>query len=50
MQGLGGFGNNYYWSSTEIDYFNAWIQGFFDGFQVNLNKVGNARVRAVRAF
>lgn len=50
MQGLGGFANNSYWSSTEGDNFNAWRQNFFDGFQGNLNKNGSLYVRSVRAF
>ena len=28
LQGLGGFANNYYWSSTEYDNYYAWIQDF----------------------
>ena len=45
---LGGFANNYYWSSTEFDSFNAWIQGFYLGFQTKYFKSTNYYVRAVR--
>ena len=51
MQGLGGFANNYYWSSTVLDGTNAWEQGFNDGFQNFTNvKLNTNYVRAVRAF
>jgi hypothetical protein len=52
MQGLGGFANYYYWSSTE--YVNndlaVWLQDFFDGLQTNDIKFNLFYVRAVRAF
>ena len=47
---VGGFASNYYWSSTEFDYGNAWLQFFNLGFQVNYNKGYSNYVRAVRAF
>ena len=48
---IGGFANYYYWSSTEYDNSNAWIQYFGNGNQSNPNKVTNStNVRAVRAF
>ena len=47
---IGGFANNYYWSSTEADYDYAWDQGFNDGGQANANKANYNYVRAVRAF
>ena len=40
----------YYWSSTENDYYSAWNQFFFNGFQGNYNKDVAYTVRAVRAF
>ena len=42
--------NYYYWSSTEDDFYHAWIQGFTSGGQININKVISYSVRAVRAF
>ena len=51
MQGLGGFANNGYWSSTEINGNGAWYQGFGYGTQDYLTKYDDiGYVRAVRAF
>jgi hypothetical protein len=47
---VGGFSPNFYWSSTEGSYDNAWRQDFNDGFQVNLPKYFFGNVRSVRAF
>ena len=47
---VGGFAFNFYWSSTEEDNDNAWIQYFNDGYQTNFLKVLNYLVRSVRAF
>jgi hypothetical protein len=47
---IGGFVKNYYWSSTEIDLNNAWVQYFYYGAQVNFSKNLPNYVRAVRAF
>jgi hypothetical protein len=47
---LGGFANNNYWSSTEFDNSNAWVQDFSDGTQVNYAKNFPFYVRAIRAF
>ena len=33
QQGLGGFDNDYYWSSTEVGNVYAWIQNFANGYQ-----------------
>ena len=44
------FGSSYYWSSTENDNDNAWMQRFIDGFQTNFSKSATRDVRAVRAF
>ena len=30
---IGGFASGYYWSSTEFDYYNAWVQNFANGYQ-----------------
>ena len=51
--GLGNVGNlgNVYWSSTEIDIFNAWIQYFTNGGQtIVIKNTTYTSVRAVRAF
>jgi hypothetical protein len=52
QQGLGGFDNDYYWSSSSTEYISAiaWGQEFGDGFQFSNDKDFNANVRAVRAF
>jgi hypothetical protein len=42
------FASSFYWSSTEYDATSAWIQFFLNGVQINLNKSGNVKVRAVR--
>jgi hypothetical protein len=48
---VAGFSNNSFWSSTEIDNDNAWLQSFFVGYQHdNYTKGYTANVRAVRAF
>ena len=40
----------WYWSSTELDYNQAWSQNLYDGTQGNFNKNFIFSVRAVRAF
>ena len=48
---IGGFANNFYWSSTEYDSNSAWIQNFdFFGIQYYSGKDFTSSVRAVRAF
>ncbi len=47
---VGGFANNYYWSSSEYDVNDAWAQHFSIGYQGNINKPNTIYVRAVRAF
>ena len=47
---VGGFANDIYWSSSEIDNAFAWDQFFGSGFQGILAKDFTFRVRAVRAF
>ncbi|WP_445757525.1 Lcl C-terminal domain-containing protein [Polaribacter sp.] len=44
------FVSDYYWSSTEGDSSNAWLQYFSNGDQANYNKGLTPNVRAVRAF
>ncbi len=51
QQGLGGFANNYYWSSTEADSDFAWSQNFANGAQDYFSKRNDYfNVRAVRGF
>jgi len=45
-----GFASDYYWSSTEFNSTNAWLQIFDFGFQTNYSKSNNHGVRAVRTF
>lgn len=50
QQGLGGFADDYYWSSSEYFSLRAWLQGFDSGSQGYPDKDGIYLVRAVRAF
>jgi hypothetical protein len=45
-----GLGDDYFWSSSEVDNNFAWIQFFYYGNQLNSDKEAPAFVRAVRAF
>ena len=48
---IGGFSDNSYWSSTEVNTNAAWLQNFFDGSQRNDElKYDLFYVRAIRAF
>ena len=50
---VGGFDNNSYWSSSEVNSDNVWRQNLSNGGQFNDNftsKYNNIRTRAVRAF
>jgi hypothetical protein len=47
---IGGLANYWYWSSTEIDNFKAWLQVFITGLQYSNDKFDPCGVRAVRAF
>jgi hypothetical protein len=47
---IGGFSNDFYWSSTEGGNNGAWGQSFNDGGQDYGDKTPNGDVRAVRAF
>ncbi|MDR1787454.1 MAG: DUF1566 domain-containing protein [Treponema sp.] len=49
-QGLGGFSNSWYWSSSEGNNNCAWFQDFGTGYQYYLLKRNEYSVRAVRAF
>jgi len=48
--GVGGFADNYYWSSSEYDAGHAWFQDFDDDIQQSYPKDWIFRVRAVWAF
>ena len=50
LQGVGGFSTDAYWSSSEADAANAWLQNFYDGLQYDVNKTNAFYVRPVRAF
>ena len=54
QNGLGGFANAWYWSSSQhdVNYWDAWLQSFRIGVQVDgvKNSLNGSRVRAVRAF
>lgn len=47
---IGGFANNWYWSSTEFNVDNAFFQHFQDGLQLTNDKSYPTYVRAVRSF
>lgn len=47
---IGGFTNNYYWSSSESSINNAWAQDFNTGGQYGNSRNVPSYVRAVRAF
>jgi len=47
---VGGFANNFYWSSSEYDAYSAWAQNCNSGGQGNYDKTNSLYVRAVRAF
>jgi hypothetical protein len=47
---LGGFGDAWYWSSSQTGNNYAWSQYFSDGSQANGYRYGTSTVRAVRAF
>ena len=47
---VGGFASNYYWSSTEIDAYDACFQNFLYGAQFSSGKGSTLPVRAVRTF
>jgi hypothetical protein len=47
---IGGFNSSFYWSSSEVDYLNAYYFNFGNGQLVYGGKPNPCRVRAVRAF
>jgi hypothetical protein len=50
LNNIGGFSPNSYWSSTEYNYEEVWIQSFANGNQVHYFKDYPNYVRAARAF
>ena len=50
LNGIGGFADGNYWSSSESSFGTAWIQNFNNGYQNNHSKPNHYRVRAVQAF
>jgi hypothetical protein len=50
QKGLGGFSNNWYWSSSQSIGSNSWLQDFSSGNQYSNYKYNTSTVRAVRAF
>jgi hypothetical protein len=50
LQGVGGFVEDRYWSSAELDSNYAWLQVFGDGYQSNFGKANTFYVRPVRSF
>ena len=43
------FAKNFYWSSTEFNAYNAWLQLFANGYQNGNDKDSNYYVRAIRS-
>lgn len=50
LTNVGGFAVGYYWSSSEVNSYDAWGQYFGGGFQDHYYKAADILVRAVRAF
>jgi hypothetical protein len=50
LQGLGGFGGSWYWSSSQLNPGGAWDMDFGNGNVDYRNKFNDDQVRAVRAF
>ena len=44
------FRKDWYWSGTEFNATNAWLQDFSNGDQTNFNKTNYTYVRAVRKY
>lgn len=47
---IGGFTSSHYWSSSESDNDNAWLQHFVNGPQITFSKNSPNPLRAVRSF
>jgi hypothetical protein len=50
LAGIGGFADDYYWSSSERSSSTSWLQDFWFGEKTYGDKNVNGRVRAIRAF
>ena len=50
LTNIGSFGDDFYWSSSEVSNYDAWLQLFANGVQGNFRKTFGLRVRPVRAF
>ncbi len=50
LDGIGGFSDEFYWSSSEESDTNAWLQYFLNGNQYAFDKTNYLSVRAVRTF
>ena len=50
LKGLGGFGNNLFWSSAQNDNSNAWARYLHNGYESYYSKSSTLSVRAVRVF
>jgi hypothetical protein len=50
LQGLGGFAEETYWSSTAFDETTAWSMNFRDGYHGGSGKASTFKVRPVRRF
>ena len=49
-QKISDFQSIYYWSSTEVDCEDAWVQNVYEGGLIKQDKKGGQTVRAIRAF
>jgi hypothetical protein len=47
---IGGFQNDWYWSSSEDGSYGAWVFYFLYGYAIDYGKEFDLYVRAVRAF
>ncbi len=49
-KGIGNFKDDWYWSSSENDYDDAWKQNFSNGAQNSYGRYGSGYVRPIRTF
>ena len=50
LEGIGGFGSSYYWSSSEVNATSCWVVDFSDGTPGSTVKSGSKASRACRVF